>query len=378
MSTSVSSRRQRRLIRPLPSHPFGNGWGYMPYYTSHPLQRVSEPVIGPRPLAPPGEQAADVEPSGRHLAQSSSDDSNGGHDINMANPNNSEPTDSDSEGIEYEYIPPQHPFVPMFPYPYAQREQYEMPSDFAPVPASVRSSRRISRRSQRGCSGNNDISDVDDETQPCKRVIDPLGRKGGIFAIVGDMYGSFIDILMEGVGRDPNVDPALYSTRQNELYRRYEILARYRPQILQDIKKAGEDGLTALELGRKNTRNSCIYAVGKMFANGGWTSTWSPPLPRLKSLRGFNHELCGYLLCPVDYDWSDPSVKEALRTGSSTHSAGPKDFPYLLWPEGGYNPANMMQNFLRNRFIVNAAIAVLIVVSSPAVLQDTQQPGQVR
>ncbi|KAF7965999.1 hypothetical protein HWV62_40501 [Athelia sp. TMB] len=43
-----------------------------------------------------------------------------------------------------------------------------------------------------------------------------------------------------------------------------------------------------------------------------------PPLLRhVKHDRGFNHYLTGKLLCPVNWDWSDPSVVEGLRSGAT-------------------------------------------------------------
>lgn len=43
--------------------------------------------------------------------------------------------------------------------------------------------------------------------------VDPLIAKGGIFAIVGDMYRQFLEILTMGVAYNANTNLASYSSQ---------------------------------------------------------------------------------------------------------------------------------------------------------------------
>lgn len=110
-------------------------------------------------------------------------------------------------------------------------------------------------------------------------------------------------------------------------------------------------------------------------------SNWVPPVPADKSMCGFHHNKCGQLLCPVEYDWSDPAsvilssiyytetnmlfrVKESLKTGQGTYSAGPANLCYFLWPDGEFDFEDPVQGFLRNQLIVKVMIAVVFVMCS--------------
>lgn len=42
---------------------------------------------------------------------------------------------------------------------------------------------------------------------------DPLAQKGSIFGIMGDPYRDIQSVLMAGINREANMDPALFSAR---------------------------------------------------------------------------------------------------------------------------------------------------------------------
>ncbi|KAN0116023.1 hypothetical protein V8E52_006329 [Russula decolorans] len=46
-----------------------------------------------------------------------------------------------------------------------------------------------------------------------------------------------------------------------------------------------------------------------------------------KGERGINHDLTGYLLCPIDYDWDDPCIRTKLRNADPGYDFASSFFP---------------------------------------------------
>ncbi|KAF4598353.1 hypothetical protein EYR38_006755 [Pleurotus pulmonarius] len=66
--------------------------------------------------------------------------------------------------------------------------------------------------------------------------------------------------------------------------------------------------------------------------------------------RGFYHELTGRLLCPIEYDWSDPDVRQRIRSYElDCHSSF---FVNCLYKAGKGDPDAVEEGFLRNGYLV--------------------------
>ncbi|RDB25046.1 hypothetical protein Hypma_007811 [Hypsizygus marmoreus] len=78
-----------------------------------------------------------------------------------------------------------------------------------------------------------------------------------------------------------------------------------------------------------------------------------PPIHRNQKFNcGFKHDVTGALLCPVQLDWSDPQVKDALSSGEL---AVPGDhWPVLLYAQCKFDPEDPWKGFLKNRILVLA------------------------
>ncbi|KAG2014238.1 hypothetical protein CC2G_011082 [Coprinopsis cinerea AmutBmut pab1-1] len=81
--------------------------------------------------------------------------------------------------------------------------------------------------------------------------------------------------------------------------------------------------------------------------------TLKPPLLRnVKTDRGFHHPRTGELLCPTNLDWSDPSIREALRTGAIVPSGDL--WPRFLFRNFQPNPDNLWDGLFRSGLLVKA------------------------
>ncbi|KZV69075.1 hypothetical protein PENSPDRAFT_548035, partial [Peniophora sp. CONT] len=96
------------------------------------------------------------------------------------------------------------------------------------------------------------------------------------------------------------------------------------------------------------------------------------PYPKTGRHRaGFEHPVCGGLLCPVLLDWETNAEK--LRTGLITVYAD--DFPAFLWPEGKYNPEDMFVHFLQGELLVTAYKHIHLGPSTALGLSRATRPG---
>ncbi|KAG1842189.1 hypothetical protein DFJ58DRAFT_666086 [Suillus subalutaceus] len=78
-----------------------------------------------------------------------------------------------------------------------------------------------------------------------------------------------------------------------------------------------------------------------------------PPLHRNSKIdRGFNHKLTGSLLCVAGLDWSDPQIKEDLRSGEMLVCGD--QWPIFLYAHYVYDHEDPWSGLLRSRLLVCA------------------------
>ncbi|KAJ2934422.1 hypothetical protein H1R20_g2683, partial [Candolleomyces eurysporus] len=82
-------------------------------------------------------------------------------------------------------------------------------------------------------------------------------------------------------------------------------------------------------------------------------SVLRPPLSQgNKNGRGFLHEETGKYLCPTDYDWSDPSIKQKLRLAEIIPTLD--QWPIFLYEGLKFNPEDPWQGLLKGHLMVQA------------------------
>ncbi|KAH6871948.1 hypothetical protein BKA70DRAFT_1130358 [Coprinopsis sp. MPI-PUGE-AT-0042] len=72
----------------------------------------------------------------------------------------------------------------------------------------------------------------------------------------------------------------------------------------------------------------------------------------VKTDRGFYHPRTGELLCPVNLDWSDPKVRDQLRSGEVVPSGD--QWPRFLYQNYFYNEQDPWEGLLRGGLLVSA------------------------
>ncbi|KAG1842822.1 hypothetical protein C8R48DRAFT_751038 [Suillus tomentosus] len=78
-----------------------------------------------------------------------------------------------------------------------------------------------------------------------------------------------------------------------------------------------------------------------------------PPLHRNSKIdRGFNHDLTGFLLCPVGLDWNDSQTKENLRSGKLWVCGD--QWPIFVYAHHTYDSEDPWNGLLRSRLLVCA------------------------
>ncbi|KAG1771119.1 hypothetical protein EV702DRAFT_1202148 [Suillus placidus] len=77
----------------------------------------------------------------------------------------------------------------------------------------------------------------------------------------------------------------------------------------------------------------------------------NPPLHRnIKVNHGFNHELTGFLLCPVGLDWNNLETKEKLQSGELWVCGD--QWPIFVYANYTYDPEDPWCGLLRSRLLV--------------------------
>ncbi|KIM56230.1 hypothetical protein SCLCIDRAFT_35439, partial [Scleroderma citrinum Foug A] len=85
-------------------------------------------------------------------------------------------------------------------------------------------------------------------------------------------------------------------------------------------------------------------------------SLWPEPLLSTtdKSERGFYHDVTGQLLCPVDYDWLDVSIRSAIHEYHPKYPVTANTYPAFLYTNGQYDPTSPSKGLFKGELLVRA------------------------
>ncbi|KAF8129550.1 hypothetical protein EV363DRAFT_1451080 [Boletus edulis] len=80
-----------------------------------------------------------------------------------------------------------------------------------------------------------------------------------------------------------------------------------------------------------------------------------PPLsPRDKQARGLGHDLTGGLLCPVDYDWGDSSVRTAIQEYHPDFRVTAFSWPNFLYKDNTFDRNNLSKGLFQGELLVKS------------------------
>ncbi|KAG6913568.1 hypothetical protein DXG01_005874 [Tephrocybe rancida] len=93
------------------------------------------------------------------------------------------------------------------------------------------------------------------------------------------------------------------------------------------------------------------------------TGSLNPPLNRkLKSTRGFNHEVTGLLLCPAGLDWTNAEIKRKL--GSGERIVAGHHWPIFIYLNNVFDPSDPWKGLLRSELLIKAFKHIFIAPSA--------------
>ncbi|KAF8835229.1 hypothetical protein BDN67DRAFT_913391 [Paxillus ammoniavirescens] len=85
---------------------------------------------------------------------------------------------------------------------------------------------------------------------------------------------------------------------------------------------------------------------------------------RDKAGRGFNHDVTGRLLCPVDYNWGDLSVRAAICDYHPDFLVTHFSWPRYLYEGGSYDPQNPCKGLFKGELLLKAFRCIFTSPSS--------------
>lgn len=192
---------------------------------------------------------------------------------------------------------------------------------------------------------------------------------------------------MEQVNSDDD-DPTDHSEEEDRLYRSYQELLRWIPSLKSDLAAESEDYevrliMKNLNKGADGARGD--DAAGLKIAVVEWLMSGRPTPepalePRHKTGRGFYHDATARLICPVDYDWSNPKHRENIRNYHPDYLVTADSWPLFLYKNEHYDPENPVKGLFKNMFLVKAFKHIFTSPSSTdfdSVPDDTSDDSRV-
>ncbi|KAG2081107.1 hypothetical protein BD769DRAFT_1684370 [Suillus cothurnatus] len=168
------------------------------------------------------------------------------------------------------------------------------------------------------------------------------------------------------------------STMENRRYRSYKKLVMWCPSVrmlMQSSAESSELAATCSKLNRSADAARGDDTTSLKFTLASWLMQTSPTLNsvishRDKSCCGFHHDTTGKLLCPVDYNWNDAVVREAIQNYHPNYRVTSYSWPSYLYRDGHYNPQNPTKGLFKGELLVKA---VKHIFTSPSSAENTSE-----
>ncbi|KAG2113262.1 hypothetical protein BD769DRAFT_1673798 [Suillus cothurnatus] len=193
---------------------------------------------------------------------------------------------------------------------------------------------------------------------------------------VEDLITEFDRHVTLGIGLDDD-DASLIDP---ERYRSYKKLATWCPSVRKLVHSVVENG----EL-------SCVYSKLNKGADGAraddmtqlkvTVASWLmqntlPPCPVIQGQnkigRGFNNNVTGRLICPVDYDWNDPVVQQGIRDYHPDYHVMAHSWPAFLYKDEVYDPSNPTDGLFRGKLLLKI-FKYIFTSPTSAEMEDQEQ-----
>ncbi|KAG2107878.1 hypothetical protein DEU56DRAFT_746589 [Suillus clintonianus] len=196
------------------------------------------------------------------------------------------------------------------------------------------------------------------------------------------LYTNVEDLIAENDRRcEPGlVNGAVQDTtpEQDRLQRGYLALSQSLPWLhlkLADFEvDESEDMLKKIKRGADAARGDDTSTLKDLVA--AWVNQDFRPSTLLRSndkqLRGFAHDICGKLLCPAEWDWSDGRVKAGIRERTSDYIVSENSWPLFVYENYAIDDRNLEKGLFRSKLLVQAFKAIF---TSPSSARDADGDG---
>ncbi|KAG1848140.1 hypothetical protein C8R48DRAFT_677345 [Suillus tomentosus] len=181
-----------------------------------------------------------------------------------------------------------------------------------------------------------------------------------------------------GLGAANESDADLMDSDDPEHYRSFKKLMVWCPSARKLLRSSAEHEALAFAYSKLNESSDGARGddcAGLKRSVAEWLMERTPPPnPAIhkqdKSGRGFYNDVTGGLMCPVDYDWSNPTVRASIRDYHPDYRITACSWPSFLYDDGGYDPQNPTKGLLKGKLLVKAFKRVFTSPSST----DKEQP----
>ncbi|KAG1759968.1 hypothetical protein EDD22DRAFT_781810 [Suillus occidentalis] len=230
------------------------------------------------------------------------------------------------------------------------------------------------------------IAALEDELQSMRQERRGKQRKttfyisqGRAIRRMGVLYTNLEDLIAENdrryeegeEGATPEYAFTFSVPRQlDRLQRGYIILTQVLPWLHEKLTRLdvddSQDMLKQLKRGADAARGDDTSTLKDLVAT--WINQDFHPPTLLKSddkhTRGFVHDICGKLLCPSEWDWSNNCVKTGIRDRTSDYIVSENSWPLFLYENYAVNLDNLEQGLFKSKILVQAFKAVFTSPSS--------------
>ncbi|KAG2737703.1 hypothetical protein P692DRAFT_201732753 [Suillus brevipes Sb2] len=225
------------------------------------------------------------------------------------------------------------------------------------------------------------IAALEEELQMMKREGRHKQRKTTYYVAQGRairrmvvLYSSLEDLIAENDRRyEEGLEDGLVertSPEQNRLQSGYVAFAQALPWVHAKLGTLDvddcEDMLKKLKRGADAARGDDTSTLKDLVA--AWINQDFRPSSLLvsqdKQLRGFAHDICGKLLCPAEWDWSDDRVKAGIRDRTSDYIVSENSWPLFVYQNYVFDESNLEKGLFMSKILVQAFKAVFTSPSS--------------
>ncbi|KAG2097257.1 uncharacterized protein F5147DRAFT_778060 [Suillus discolor] len=184
------------------------------------------------------------------------------------------------------------------------------------------------------------------------------------------LYTSLEDLIAENDCRYEEGSPEDNTTEQDRLQCGYIVLAQVLPWLHAKLGQLDidecQDMLKQLKRGADAARGDDTSTLKDLVAS--WVNQDFRPSSLLKSddkqMRGFVHNICGKLLCPLEWDWGDNRVKAGIRDRMVDYIVSENSWPLFVYEKYMVNYGNLEQGLFKSKILVQAFKAIFTSPSS--------------